>query len=159
LSQPDPAVVGTVQAMRAVVQRVKQARVSVDGEVVGAVGPGLCVLVGVTHTDTPAEATKLAAKLWKLRIFADEEDKMNLSVADVGGEVLVVSQFTLYGDAAKGNRPSYAQAARPDVAAPLIDAVVDQLRTLGANVACGVFGADMSVELTNDGPVTILLEV
>ncbi len=132
---------------------------TVDDEIVGAIGPGLCVLVGVTHDDDEAMAVKLAERLWKLRIFADDDDKMNLSVADVGGALLVISQFTLYGDARKGNRPSYIEAARPDVAAPLIDRLVEHLRGLGAEVATGRFGADMKVDLLNDGPVTISLEL
>ena len=117
------------------------------------------MLVGVTHGDTEEQARRLADKLWKLRIFSDADDKMNLSVADVGGEVLVISQFTLYGDARKGNRPSYIEAARPDVAAPLIDLVCSELRDRGATVATGMFGADMKVEILNDGPVTISLEL
>lgn len=145
--------------MRAIVQRASHARVVVDGDTVGAIGPGLCVLVGVTHGDTEEQARRLADKLWKLRIFSDADDKMNLSVADVGGEVLVISQFTLYGDARKGNRPSYIEAARPDVAAPLIDLVCSELRDRGATVATGMFGADMKVEILNDGPVTISLEL
>ncbi len=145
--------------MRALVQRVARATVTVDGEVVGAVGHGLCALVGVTHDDTEAEARKLADKLWKLRIFGDDDDKMNRSVADIGGEILVVSQFTLYADAAKGNRPSYVAAARPDVAEPLIEVAVEHLRSLGATVATGRFRAEMAVELVNDGPVTIMLEI
>lgn len=145
--------------MRAVVQRVSRAEVRVDGDVVGSVGPGLCVLVGVTHEDTSAAARKLAERLWKLRIFTDDADKMNLSVADIGGEILVISQFTLYADTVKGNRPSYVAAARPETAAPLVDEVVGHLRSLGAPVATGRFGADMAVELINDGPVTISLEI
>jgi len=145
--------------MRAVVQRAQRASVTVDGEVIGEIGQGLCVLVGVTHDDTSAEAAKLAEKLWKLRIFTDDEGKMNRAVADVGGEVLVISQFTLYGDARKGNRPSYMDAARPEVAAPLIDEVIRRLEALGATVATGRFGADMAVELVNDGPVTISIEL
>lgn len=145
--------------MRAVVQRVTRASVTVDGEVIGSVGHGLCVLVGVTHDDTSAAATKLAERLWKLRIFGDDDGKMNRSVADVEGEILVISQFTLYADTVKGNRPSYIAAARPEVASPLVDEVVDHLRSLGATVATGRFGADMAVELINDGPVTISLEV
>lgn len=145
--------------MRAVVQRAERASVTVDREIVGAIGHGLCVLVGVTHNDTDAEATKLADKLWKLRIFADDDDKMNRSVADVGGELLIISQFTLYGDASKGNRPSYMEAAIPEQAAPIIDVVISRLRELGAVVATGRFGADMSVELVNDGPVTIIMEI
>ncbi len=140
-------------------QRVGRASVRVDGEVVGSIGQGLCVLVGVTHHDSDVSARKLADKLWKLRIFADTDDKMNLSVGEVGGEILVISQFTLYGDARKGNRPSYIDAARPEVAAPLIDIVCVELRRFGAKVQTGVFGADMEVDLLNDGPVTISLEV
>ena len=145
--------------MRALVQRAAQARVSVDGDVVGEIGPGLCCLVGVTHVDDREAAVKLAAKLWHLRIFADENGHMNRSVADTSGEVLVVSQFTLYGDTRKGRRPSFVAAAPPDDAARLIDELVAGLRRLGATVATGSFGANMAVELTNDGPVTLMLEV
>lgn len=145
--------------MRAVVQRVTRAGVVVGGDTVGSIGPGLCALVGVTHDDGEPQARKLAERLWKLRIFADDEGRMNRSVADVGGEVLVISQFTLYGDTRKGNRPSYIEAARPEVAEPLVDEVVEHLRSLGAEVATGRFGADMEVELVNDGPVTVTLEV
>ncbi len=145
--------------MRAVVQRAKQASVTVDGEVIGEIGQGLCVLVGITHDDTEADAVKLADKLWKLRIFTDANDKMNLSVADVGGQLLIISQFTLYGDAKRGNRPSFMAAARPELAEPLIDVVVQRLERLGAAVATGRFGADMKVELINDGPVTIIVEL
>ena len=145
--------------MRALVQRAAQARVRVDGEVVGEIGPGLCCLVGVTHGDDRDSAVKLAAKLWHLRIFADENGHMNRSVADTSGELLVVSQFTLYGDTRKGRRPSFIAAAPPDDAARLIDDLVAELRRLGATVATGSFGANMAVELTNDGPVTLMLEV
>lgn len=145
--------------MKALVQRVERAQVSVEGEVVGRVGPGLCVLVGVTHDDTSADAEKLANKLAKLRIFDDDDGKMNRSVLDVGGQILVVSQFTLYGDAAKGNRPSYIEAARPEQAEPLVGEVVDHLRALGLKVETGRFRASMKVELVNDGPVTIALEL
>ena len=131
----------------------------VDGRVVGEIGPGLCCLVGVTHGDDRECAVKLAAKLWHLRILADENGHMNRSVADAGGEVLVVSQFTLYGDTRKGRRPSFIAAAAPDEAARLIDDLVAELRRLGATVATGSFGAEMKVELTNDGPVTLMLEV
>lgn len=131
----------------------------VDGRVVGEIGPGLCCLVGVTHTDDRQAALKLAAKLWHLRIFADEDGHMNRSVAESGGEVLVVSQFTLYGDTRKGRRPSFIAAAAPDEAARLIDDLVAELRRLGATVATGSFGAHMAVELTNDGPVTLMVEV
>ncbi len=145
--------------MRAVVQRVTRAEVRVGGESIGSIGHGLCVLVGVTLDDASAGARKLAERLWKLRIFADDEGKMNRSVADVGGGILLISQFTLYADTAKGNRPSYVAAARPEVAAPLVDEVAEHLRSLGAVVATGRFGADMAVELVNDGPVTISLDV
>jgi len=145
--------------MRALVQRVTRARVEVDGEVVGEIGPGLCVLVGVTHTDDEAAADKLAAKLWGLRIFDDEDGVMNRSVADVGGEVLVVSQFTLYGDTRKGRRPSWIDAARPEQAEPLVERGVEALRAEGARVATGRFRAEMQVTLTNDGPVTLLVEI
>ena len=145
--------------MRALVQRVSRASVTVDDEVVGAIGPGLCVLGGGTHTDTVAEADRLAAKVWTLRCFDDDAGAMNLSAADVGGQVLVVSQFTLYGDTAKGRRPSYISAARPEQAEPLVEAVVRALRALGADVQTGRFRTTMQVELVNDGPVTLSLEV
>ena len=145
--------------MRALVQRAAQARVSVDGVVVGEIGPGLLCLVGVTHDDDHNVAVKLAAKLWHLRIFSDENGHMNRSVADTSGEVLVVSQFTLYGDTRKGRRPSFIAAAAPDGAAQLVDVLVAELQRLGATVATGSFGANMQVELTNDGPVTLMLEV
>ncbi len=149
--------------MRGVVQRVARARVTVvderGGEEVGSIGPGLCVLVGVTHDDGEAEATKLADKIWGLRVFDDDEGVMNWAAADVGAEVLVVSQFTLYGDTSRGRRPSWIAAARPEHAEPLVDAVVRALRERGATVATGRFRADMHVALVNDGPVTILLEV
>lgn len=145
--------------MRAVVQRVTRAQVSVAGEVVGRIGPGLCVLVGVTHDDDEATAAKLASKLWGLRVMADAEGMMNRSVAETTREVLVISQFTLYGDTRKGRRPSYVAAARPELAEPLVETVVGELRRLGAHVETGRFGADMAVELVNDGPVTLVLEV
>lgn len=145
--------------MRAVVQRVGSASVTVDGEIVGAVGAGLCVLVGVTHDDDDATARKLAAKLWGLRVFDDDDGVMNRSVAEAGGEVLVISQFTLYGDTSRGRRPSWIAAARPEQAEPLVDAVVAELRALGATVATGRFRAEMQVALVNDGPVTVLIEV
>ena len=140
-------------------QRVAQARVRVDGRVIGEIGPGLCCLVGVTHDDDGDTALKLGGKLWHLRIFSDENGHMNRSVADTSEEVLVVSQFTLYGDTRKGRRPSFVAAAAPDHAARLIDELVAELRRLGASVATGSFGANMAVELTNDGPVTLMLEV
>jgi D-tyrosyl-tRNA(Tyr) deacylase len=145
--------------MRALVQRVSRASVTVDGAVVGSIGAGLCALVGVTHDDEAAKAAKLAEKLWHLRIFEEDEGVMNRSVADASGEVLVVSQFTLYGDTSRGRRPSWIGAARPEHAEPLVDAVVATLRDLGATVATGRFRTEMQVELVNDGPVTLLLEV
>jgi len=141
------------------VQRVSEATVRVDGEVVGVVGGGLLALVGVTHGDSPDQARKLAAKLAKLRVFDDDAGVMNRSVLDVGGEVLVVSQFTLYASTATGNRPSYLDAARPEHAEPLVDLVVEELRALGLTVGTGRFRTDMAVALVNDGPVTLLLEV
>lgn len=140
--------------MRAVLQRVTRASVRVEGAVVGEITrPGLVALVGVTHSDTPAQADTVARKIAELRILRDEQ-----SVADAGAPVLVVSQFTLYGSTRKGRRPSWSHAAPGPVAEPLVDAVVDALRARGIEVATGVFGADMSVELVNDGPVTVLVE-
>lgn len=140
-------------------QRVKHATVEVDGVAVGAIGVGLCVLVGITHDDTSAIMTKMADKLSKLRIFSDSEDKMNLSVADIGGDVLLISQFTLYANARKGNRPSYVEAARPELAEPLFDEFVALMRAKGFEAPTGVFGADMAVTLLNDGPVTLNIEL
>jgi len=140
------------------VQRVREARVRVDGEVVGEVGQGLCVLVGVTHDDTDDRAQALARKVWRLRVFDDGDGVMNRSVADVGGDILVVSQFTLYGDTSRGRRPSWVAAAPRPVAEPLVEEVVAELRRLGATVRTGRFGADMLVELVNDGPVTLVVE-
>lgn len=145
--------------MRAVVQRVSEASVTIDGEVVGAIGPGLLVLVGVTHDDDEATAAKLASKVWHLRVFDDDDGFMNRSAAAAGRPVLVVSQFTLYGDTRKGRRPSWLAAARPEQAEPLVDAFVTALRAEGARVEAGRFGADMAVALVNDGPVTLLLEL
>jgi D-aminoacyl-tRNA deacylase len=140
--------------MRAVVQRVSQARVSPGGEV----GHGLCVLLGVARGDGEDQAARLAAKVARLRIFPDGEGRFDRSVEDVAGAVLVVSQFTLIADTAKGNRPSFAAAAPPEDAEPLYEAFCAELRTLGLSVETGVFGARMEVELVNDGPVTIVLE-
>lgn len=145
--------------MRGLVQRVTQAQVEVGGEVVGAIGAGLCVLVGVHRDDTEAQARKLADKVWGLRVMEDDAGVMNRSVADATGEVLVVSQFTLYGNTEKGRRPSWLEAAPPEHAEPLVDLVVATLRDVGATVATGRFRTDMAVTLTNDGPVTLLLEV
>ena len=144
--------------MRVVIQRVSRARVTVGGAVTGEVGRGLLVLLGVTHGDTIDAARWLAEKTVGLRVFADDEGKMNRSVADVGGGVLVVSQFTLYGDASKGRRPSFVAAAPPEVAVPLYEAFVEAVRALGVPVATGRFGAMMDVELVNDGPVTLILD-
>jgi D-tyrosyl-tRNA(Tyr) deacylase len=150
--------------MRALVQRVIRAEVisraapDAEWEVAGSIGPGLCVLVGATHSDTPAEADKLADKLVGLRIFDDDDGVMNRSVADVGGSLLVVSQFTLYGDTERGRRPSFIEAARPEVAIPLYERFLARLRAAGLRVEAGEFGADMQVELLNDGPVTLILE-
>jgi D-tyrosyl-tRNA(Tyr) deacylase len=145
--------------MRGLVQRVRSASVAVDGEVVGEIGPGLCVLVGVTHDDGEPQARKLADKIWNLRVCDDDNGVMNRSVAETTGQVLVVSQFTLYGDTRKGRRPSWVAAARPGQAEPLVEAVVSALRGLGAEVATGRFGAHMGVELVNDGPVTLIVDV
>jgi D-tyrosyl-tRNA(Tyr) deacylase len=144
--------------MRAVVQRVTEATVRVGGEVVGQIGQGLCVLVGVTHDDDEPTARKVADKLWHLRVFDDAAGVMNRSAADVGAEILVISQFTLYGDTSGGRRPSWIAAARPEHAEPLVDAVVSELRRLGATVATGRFRTEMQVTLTNDGPVTVLVD-
>lgn len=145
--------------MRAVVQRAAWARVSVAGEVVGSLdAPGFVVLVGVKDGDGQAQAVAMGSKLWGLRIMDDEEGVMNLSLAEVGGGLLVISQFTLYADTAKGRRPSYAAAAPGAVAEPLVASVVEQLRSLGAKVATGSFGAEMLVELANDGPVTLIID-
>ena len=141
--------------MRAVAQRVSQASVTVDGAVIGAIdGPGLLVLVGVTHDDTAEAAAKLAAKLWGLRILDGEK-----SCSDIGAPLLVISQFTLYADLAKGRRPSWSAAASGPVAEPLVAAVVAALRALGARVETGIFGADMKVSLVNDGPLTLVLDM
>jgi D-aminoacyl-tRNA deacylase len=141
--------------MRAVAQRVSQASVSVDGAVIGAIdGPGLLVLVGVTHDDTAEKARKLAAKLWGMRVLDGEK-----SCSDLGAPLLVVSQFTLYADTSKGRRPTWSNAAPGPVAEPLVDAVVAELRALGATVETGKFGADMQVALVNDGPITIIVEL
>ena len=144
--------------MRAVVQRVQSARVLVGDEVVGAVGQGLLVLLGVAPADTVAQAHWLADKVVGLRIFADADAKMNRGVADIGGGVLVVSQFTLYGDCRKGRRPSFIGAAAPEIAEPLYEEFLNGIRALGVPVAAGRFGAMMQVELVNDGPVTLIID-
>jgi D-aminoacyl-tRNA deacylase len=144
--------------MRAVIQRVSQARVVIDGVVVGEIQRGLLVLLGVSQSDTVEQARWLAEKVVGLRVFNDGEGKMNLGVADVGGGVLVVSQFTLYGDCRKGRRPSFIDAAGPETAIPLYEAFVDAVRAEGVPTATGRFGAMMQVELVNDGPVTLIVE-
>jgi D-tyrosyl-tRNA(Tyr) deacylase len=144
--------------MRIVVQRCKEARVNVNGETVAQIGKGLVALVGVTHDDTEQDARYLADKLAGLRIFEDAEGKMNLSVLDVGGQILSVSQFTLYGDARKGKRPNFMAAARPETARPLYEKFNELLRGYGLPVETGIFGAMMDVELTNWGPVTLIVE-
>jgi D-tyrosyl-tRNA(Tyr) deacylase len=143
--------------MRAVVQRVSSARVLVGDDVVGEIGAGLCVLLGVARTDGEAEATRLAGRVARLRILENEEGRFDRSLADVGGAALVVSQFTLIADTAKGNRPSFSEAARPEQAEPLYERFCAALRELGVKVETGRFGARMAVELVNDGPVTIVL--
>ncbi len=144
--------------MRALLQRVSHASVTVGGEVVGQIGPGFVVLLGVTHSDTMAEADWLVQKIADLRLFEDEAGKFNLSLRDVGGSLLIVSQFTLYGDARKGRRPSFTDAARPEQAEPLVAYFAERCRHSGFTVATGVFAARMQVEIHNDGPVTLLLE-
>jgi len=149
--------------VRALVQRVDRASVdsTVDGVTtrVGEIGHGLLVLVGVTHSDTEQSATKLADKIWNLRIMSDADGEMNLSVADTTQNVLVVSQFTLYGDTNSGRRPSWIEAAKPEVAEPLVTKVIEELRRLGAHVETGRFRTDMKVALVNDGPVTVTINV
>jgi len=144
--------------MRLVIQRVKQASVTVAGTCVSAIGPGLLVLAGMSHADTPFDARHLAKKTAQLRIFPNDADKMNRSVAEVGGAVLAVSQFTLYGSCTKGNRPSFIEEARPEQGEALFNEYVRGLEQLGFPRNTGVFGADMQVELLNDGPVTLILE-
>ncbi len=144
--------------MRAVVQRVRYARVRVHEQMVGEIGKGLLILVGFTHTDAEPDLTYMADKILHLRVFEDQDGKMNDSILDAGGEILSVSQFTLYGDARKGRRPNFMEAARPAVALPLYDYFNDLLAKTGMRVQTGVFGAMMQVESSNDGPVTILLD-
>ncbi len=144
--------------MKVVLQRVRRGRVSVDGDTIAVIERGLVILIGVGQADTTSEAEWLAEKCAVLRVFEDEQGKTNLSLKDVGGEVLVVSQFTLYADTRKGRRPSFINAAPPEIAQPLVDHFVDHLGGLGVSVQKGVFGAHMLVEIENDGPVTIILE-
>lgn len=148
--------------MRAVLQRVTSARVEVDDEIVGAIDEGWCALIGVTHTDSSTEASKMAARIATLRVFDDDDGVMNRSVADVGGAVLVVSQFTLYADTRKGRRPGWGGAAPAEVAEvaePLIERLVAELRASGLEVATGRFRADMVVHIVNDGPATVIVDV
>lgn len=145
--------------MRAILQRVRRGQVSVDDKVVAEIGPGYVILLGVTHDDGPAEAKKLAEKTAHLRVFEDGQGKMNLSALDTGAEILVVSQFTLFANAKKGRRPSFTQAAPPEMAEPLVDQFAGYLRSLGiTKVESGIFGARMLVHIENDGPVTIILD-
>ena len=144
--------------MRVVLQRVSNASVTIDGRVAGVIGRGFCLLVGFTHGDTAAQVDWMAEKVAGLRLFSDDEGKMNLGLEDVGGAVLVVSQFTLYGDTSKGRRPSFIDAARPELAVPLYERFLAVLRSRGLTVAAGEFGADMQVEIHNDGPVTLVLD-
>ena len=144
--------------MRVVLQRVARASVAIGGQVSGAIDRGFCLLVGFTHGDTAAQVDWMADKVAGLRLFSDADGKMNLVLGEVGGALLVVSQFTLYGDVAKGRRPSFIDAARPETAVPLYEGFVAALRERGLEVATGEFGADMQVELVNDGPVTLILE-
>lgn len=144
--------------MRLVIQRVANAKVDVDGKTVGKIGKGFMVLCGITHTDTEAEADYLAKKLCNLRVFEDENGKMNLALKDIGGELLIISQFTLYANTKDGNRPSFVDAAKPDLAKPLYEYFLKKCTEYGINVEKGVFGAKMEVSLLNDGPVTIILE-
>ncbi len=144
--------------MRVVLQRVSQARVSIDGRVAGEIGQGFCLLVGFTHADTAEHIDWMADKVAGLRLFSDADGKMNLGLADVGGAVLVVSQFTLYGDTARGRRPSFIEAARPETAIPLYERFITALRGKGLRVETGDFGAMMDVEIHNDGPVTLILD-
>jgi D-tyrosyl-tRNA(Tyr) deacylase len=144
--------------MRAIIQRVSEARVRIDGEIVGEIGRGLLVLLGVAKADTPEQARWLADKIVALRIFNDEEGKMNRDVAEIEGAILVVSQFTLYGDCSKGRRPSFIDAAPPEIAIPLYEAFINAIKAHGIPTQTGQFGAMMQVELINDGPVTLILD-
>lgn len=144
--------------MRAVIQRVTSASVTIAGEAAGSIGNGFLILLGVTGSDTPELCDYLAEKCAGLRVFTDENGKMNLSLADIGGSILVVSQFTLYGDCRKGKRPSFVKAAQPELAIPLYERFIADLRDYGIHVETGRFGADMQVQLVNDGPVTLILD-
>lgn len=144
--------------MKAVIQRVSEANVKVDGKIVGAIGKGLMLLVGIDENDGKQDADWLVQKILNLRIFGDEDDKLNLSVKDINGEILCISQFTLIADYKKGNRPSFIKAAKPDLAVPLFDYFKEEIAKSGLKTESGIFGADMKVSLTNDGPVTIVMD-
>lgn len=144
--------------MRAVIQRVKHASVSVDNQITGEIEQGFLVLLGVTHTDTEKEVDWLAKKITDLRVFNDSEDKMNLGLKDVNGELLIISQFTLYGNCIKGRRPAFIDAAKPDMANKLYEKFLKKCKELGFKTEAGIFGADMKVELLNDGPVTLIID-
>ena len=144
--------------MRAVIQRVSQAKVVVDDNTVGQIGKGFMILLGVHEQDTQADVVYLVGKISKLRVFEDDQQKMNRSIMDVGGEILSISQFTLFADTKKGNRPSFVQAAKPDTAIPLYEAFNEGLRQVGIPVETGIFGADMKCHLVNEGPVTIIID-
>ena len=144
--------------MKAILQRVTKAKVEVDSKTVGEIGTGFLILLGVENGDTEKEADALAAKIAGLRIFTDENDKMNLSLKDVNGELLIVSQFTLYANCKEGNRPSFVEAAKPDIAIPLYEYFVSECKKIIPVVETGIFGADMKVDLLNDGPVTIIMD-
>lgn len=144
--------------MRAIIQRVKHASVSVDNQITGEIEQGFLVLLGVTHTDTEKEVDWLAKKITDLRVFNDSEDKMNLGLKDVNGELLIISQFTLYGNCIKGRRPAFIDAAKPDMANELYEKFLKKCKELGFKTEAGIFGADMKVELLNDGPVTLIID-
>ena len=144
--------------MRAVVQRIQKSELYIDGSLYSKVGKGFLVLLGITDTDTEEDMKALAEKIVKLRIFEDENGKMNLSISDIGGELHIVSQFTLYADSHHGNRPSFIDAAKPEFSKPMYEKFVEYCKTFGLNVETGVFGADMKIHFVNDGPVTIILE-
>lgn len=144
--------------MKVVIQRVKSSSVSVADEIVGEINQGLLILLGITHDDTKDQCDWLANKVINMRIFSDSEDKLNLSVKDIAGSILLISQFTLYAEAEKGNRPSFTSAARPETAKPLYEYFIDKLKANDIPVESGIFGADMQVKLINDGPITIILE-
>lgn len=144
--------------MRVVLQRVTRASVSVENNLVGKINKGLLILLGITHTDSEEDVKWIVNKISGLRIFPDENGKMNKSIEDVNGEILLVSQFTLYGDSKKGRRPSFIDAAKPDIAIPLYEKVIEAIKIKNINIATGIFGADMKVELLNDGPVTLIID-